>query len=740
MKQEYTTSRLPHIIQILPTISYGDAIGNDCLAIRDCLTEAGYGGDIYAEQIDPKLQNNGISGIKSIHEYQDDADILICHVSVAWDYMLTLGERPGHKIFIYHNITPPHFFKDYEDPAAAERCGEGLKQLKSLRLVPSLCLADSAYNKAELEKAGYLCPVHVLPVICQFREQAAVRKDKVDSVNILFVGRLAPNKKQHDILEAFYIYHKNINPSSRLILLGGGEDDYAEALKAYPRFTALDGVTFTGHVSDSEKDAYYRNADVFLCLSEHEGFCVPLLEAMHYEVPIIAYKSSAVTETLGGAGLLLERKEPEIVAEAIDMVMTDEKLRGALVANGRERLKDFAPENVKALLLNELKAYTDYWKKEKTLFFDVTVQRKIDAGTGVQRVEKEELKFLYGLNGEFKIVPFYFDEEGEGLFDCETGLEIPPLPGDIIYSSDISLVETPKNTTSLDELYTKGVKIWFFVHDLIPIRFPETCDDALVTAFSKWLTVIVRYTGIIGNSKATIDDVKAYFRSHPDGERSANLTFGYSWLGCDFSSRCGIRPATETEPKTPCSEGNAVRLLMVSTVEPRKMQDQAVQAFDLLRKRGVNVRLDIVGREGWKVEKTVRLIESSPNYGTSLFWHKGGISDEELDSLYKSADAVLVPSKWEGFGLAVTEGVYYGKPLIIRDIPVFREIAGDNAFYFSGFEPENLADAVEEWISLFSAGKAPASSGIHLTSWQEHGEKLLEILTGENQNNRRKTR
>ncbi|MBQ6566187.1 MAG: hypothetical protein IJL80_03945, partial [Treponema sp.] len=106
-----TPPRLPHVIQILPTISYGDAIGNDCLAIRDCLKEAGYDGDVYAEETDPRLREHGIDGIKDIKEYQDDADIIICHVSVRWDYMLTLGERPGRKIFIYHNITPPHFFK-----------------------------------------------------------------------------------------------------------------------------------------------------------------------------------------------------------------------------------------------------------------------------------------------------------------------------------------------------------------------------------------------------------------------------------------------------------------------------------------------------------------------------------------------------------------------------------------------------------------------------------------------------
>ncbi len=727
-----TPPRLPKIIQILPTISYGDAIGNDCLAIRDCLREAGYGGDVYAENIDPLLETHGISDIHPITDYQDDADIIICHISISWDYMLTLGERPGHKIFIYHNITPPHFFRDYENRTVAELCKEGLKQLKALRLVPSLCLSDSAYNKAELEKAGYLCPIHVLPLICKFDEASATRKNKDGFVNILFAGNLVPNKKQNDILEAFYIYHKNINPKSRLVLLGGGEDDYAKALKEYPSYIGLDCVTFTGHVSDSEKDAYYRNADVFLCLSEHEGFCVPLLEAMHYGIPIIAYKSSAVTETLGGAGLLLESKEPELVAEAIDMLVTDEKLRDALVANGRERLKDFAPEKAKDILLKELKDFTDCRKKEKTLFFDVTVQRKFDAGTGIQRVEKEELKFLFKADTQYKIVPFYFDEEGKGLFDCETGQKIAPLPGDIIYSSDLSLDATVANRIHLDGFYARGIQIWFMIFDLIPIRHPMTCDDGLVEAFKKWLKVVFRYTGIIGISKATTDDARAYLEKHHEIESNPDLRFTWAWIGCDFS---GCREPDEvTAINTPRNEIRAdspVRLLMVSTVEPRKMYDQAVQAFDLLRERGVNVRLDIVGREGWKVEDTVKLIETSPNYGSSLLWHKGGISDEVLDGLYRAADAVIFASKAEGFGLAITEGAWYGKPLIIRDIPVFREIAGDSAFYFSGYAPEDLTNAVEDWIALFKSGKAPSSSGIHLTSWQEHGEKLLEILTGE---------
>ena len=220
-------------------------------------------------------------------------------------------------------------------------------------------------------------------------------------------------------------------------------------------------------------------------------------------------------------------------------------------------------------------------------------------------------------------------------------------------------------------------------------------------------------------------------------ERNPELRFGWVWSGCDFSSRFGTpspagRPPKDNEASPAPIAGHAgtVRLLMVSTVEPRKMYTQAVRAFILLRNKGLDIRLDIVGRKGWKVEETAMLIKGSPCYGESLFWHEGGISDEELDSLYRQADGVVVTSKWEGFGLAVTEGAYYGKPLIIRDISVFREIAGDNAYYFSGYEPEDLARAIEDWLPLFKAGKAPSSAGIHLTTWQEHTDRLFEILTG----------
>ncbi|MBP5463560.1 MAG: glycosyltransferase, partial [Treponema sp.] len=358
---------LPRIVQFLPNISYGDAIGNNVLAIRDTLEKAGYDTEIFAEVIDRRLEVLGISGIRSIAEYQNDADILIFHVSVGWDYLLTINTFAGRKLFIWHNITPAYFSEDYCEAHKASVCENGLNQVRFIRFTPSLCLADSSFNKSDLERLGYLCPIHVLPILresekdsektIEATDEALLSKYKGDGyVNILFTGRITPNKKQHDIIEAFYCYHRFFNPKSRLFLVSSGTSDpnYSKAVKEYPDAIGLDGVIFLGHVSDRQKAAYYTLADVFVCLSEHEGFCVPLLEAMQYKVPIIAYDSSAVPETLGGAGLLLKNKKPMVVAEAIHRVMQDTKLRETLVTNGQERLTQFAPAKIAPMLLAEI--------------------------------------------------------------------------------------------------------------------------------------------------------------------------------------------------------------------------------------------------------------------------------------------------------------------------------------------------------------------------------------------------
>ena len=167
---------------------------------------------------------------------------------------------------------------------------------------------------------------------------------------------------------------------------------------------------------------------------------------------------------------------------------------------------------------------------------------------------------------------------------------------------------------------------------------------------------------------------------------------------------------------------------MVSTVDRRKNYKQVIKAFDLLWEKGLDIELKIVGRPGWCCEDTIKMLETHSYLGKKLFWYNSGISDEELSKMYSDCSAVIFASLAEGFGLAIIEGAYYKKPLILRNLSVFMEIAGDNALYFNGLEPIDLANAIEEWIKLYNSGKAPDSSKIELRTWKDCAEEVYGLL------------
>ncbi len=349
---------------MLPVLAFGDAIGNDTMTLAETLADAGYETAIYADIIDGRLPAGTAMQVSDYIERPDD--LIIYHLSTGSELNYRLADYQCRKTIMYHNITPPHFFAPYY-PDATESCRKGLEAAKYLADKVEYCFADSAFNKSDLIAMDYECDIDVLPILIAFDDfkkkpnKNIIRKYSKDGyVNIVFTGRIAPNKKQEDIIDAFYYYNNYINPKSRLILVGnfGLNDAYYQRLAMYVDQLSLKNVIFTGHIKFDEILAYYSIADVFVCLSEHEGFCVPLVEAMIFDVPIIAYDSCAVGETLGGAGLLLNDKDPKIVAEAINMVVKDHELKDVLVQNGRERLKDFSHDKIKKQFLEYIAKLT----------------------------------------------------------------------------------------------------------------------------------------------------------------------------------------------------------------------------------------------------------------------------------------------------------------------------------------------------------------------------------------------
>lgn len=327
----------------------GDAISNYAVELQKMIRSWGFTSEIYGvgRHVHSLIPNRCLD----VRNYRGHSDnVAIYHFSVGSEMTDFFKNLPEKKVLIYHNITPAQYFHSIsEEKAVVLR--EGRKQLLELAKVPDLSLAVSPYNVQELADAGFHQP-QVFPLILNLEDLKTAPRKKIlnqfkrSALNILFVGRVAPNKKIDDLIFAFYYVKKILNPKARLFIVGAfaGMDRYLAYLRALTVELDLQDVFFTGHIAQYDLVAYYRLADIFLCMSEHEGFCIPLLEAMYFDVPIIAYKATGVPGTLNGAGILVEKKDFPAIAEMICKVYEDQDLRQALIQKQRERLNDFDRE------------------------------------------------------------------------------------------------------------------------------------------------------------------------------------------------------------------------------------------------------------------------------------------------------------------------------------------------------------------------------------------------------------
>lgn len=355
------------IIQILPSYAYGDAIGNDTLAIRKILSGMGLEECVYTQAVDEKMPQDGVHIIQEEWVEPDEDDIIIYHMAVAWKYLHYVLDAGCRKIAIYHNITPASFYEDYSSLAYGA-CAYGILEVQSMKDTFDYCLADSEFNRQDLISYGYTCPIDVLPILIPFSDYQAKpghavisRYQRSEGANLVFVGRVVPNKKHEDLLAAFSLYQKYYDKNAKLFLVGSYNkaDPYYIRLKEYEKKLGVQNVVFTGHISFRDILAYYTIADVFLCMSEHEGFCVPLVEAMLFETPVIAYDSCAVGGTLGNGGILFEKKDFLEVAGLIDRVVRDKSLQEKILAGQKEQLKKFEYEKVKEQFIQYLRSFLE---------------------------------------------------------------------------------------------------------------------------------------------------------------------------------------------------------------------------------------------------------------------------------------------------------------------------------------------------------------------------------------------
>ncbi len=342
--------------QWLPAAHRGDAIGDEAIRIREVLRARDFASDVHALDVDDEAAADGVLAF----EDRLEADLTLLHFALPSPLTEALRAASGKKALIYHNITPPDFFVGYDDELV-RIASAGARELASLSEVVDLALGDSEFNRRELEANGFE-RTGVLPILMDFEDFVGQSSGEVMEAllsdgrpNFLFVGRVYPNKRFEDLARLAFFYKKYVSEDVRFVLVGkaGRMERYQQQVQALADRWGLrpSEFLFAGHVSFPDLLSCYRCSDLFISMSEHEGFCVPLVESMLMDLPIMAFASAAVPDTLGEAGILFHEKRYEELAEMAHLLTFDESLRESVIASQRQRVERFHPERVTADLL-----------------------------------------------------------------------------------------------------------------------------------------------------------------------------------------------------------------------------------------------------------------------------------------------------------------------------------------------------------------------------------------------------
>lgn len=339
------------IHQLVAGFSKGDAISNEARVLREMFRGWGHASEIHCEtkRILPELRKDA-RDLSATAEFAPD-DLAVLHLSIGSPANLVFKNLKCRRVIVYHNITPPDFFLGLNEEIRGQ-LKRGLDEAKALAGCADLTIAVSKFNAGELEAMGHR-NVQVLPLMLD-RGQWEGPADRATlaslrgATNVLFVGRCAPNKRIEDLLAAFHYFQRYVEPDSRFVHVGSwaGLERYYALLRTKIAELRLRNVVFAGSVRPDQLRAHYQGARVFLCMSEHEGVCIPLLEAMAHGLPVVAYGAAAVPETLDGAGVLLHEKRFDVAAEAMGRLCTNEALRQSVIAAQRARLDRYFAQDL----------------------------------------------------------------------------------------------------------------------------------------------------------------------------------------------------------------------------------------------------------------------------------------------------------------------------------------------------------------------------------------------------------
>lgn len=619
------------------------------------------------------------------------------------------------------------------------------------------------------------------------RQQLAIHPE--DFIICSF-GLMGQTKLNHRLLQAWLDSALVHDHHCHLIFVGGEEpgvygQDIAETIAASGCQTR---IAITGYVSPQQYHTYLAAADLAVQLrSQSRGeTSASILDCLTYGLPTIINNNGAAAELPEHAlHKLPDDFSDAQLSEALYMLRTQpercQQLSRHAIAYARathrpdqiveryyhaiEQLCSHSPRaryqqliqalsslyraqppsEQDALAIAESIAENQPAMPPKTLWVDISALVQIDLKTGIQRVVRSVLQqLLIEPPAGYRVEPIY-DDNGCYRHARRYTLELigeTPIDliddavqfssGDIFLGLDLYLDGVHRNHNILARLRRRGIQIYFVVYDLLPVLRPEVFPADTERHFHAWLDTIADVAhGLVCISQAVADELIAWLSAQPRNlgpdSPAISLNIGHFHLGADILASAPSYGISDQQQRVMQQLQGQTNLLMVGTVEPRKGHAQALAACEILWQQNQAVNLIIVGNQGWMVDELAQRLKKHPENGRRLFWFQG-ISDELLMELYHAASALLAASEGEGFGLPLIEAAQHQLPIIARDLPVFIEVAGTHAYYFSGNSPQALADALLDWQALNAAGLAPASTQMPWLTWEQSTQQLLEVL------------
>ncbi|MGZ3182189.1 MAG: glycosyltransferase [Telluria sp.] len=610
-----------------------------------------------------------------------------------------------------------------------------------------------------------------------------------DDFVVCTFGMLGKTKMNAELLDAFLASPLGQDPQCRLVFVGANDPGpYGEDLgMRIAGSKAAKRIAITGFVTADQYADYLATADVAVQLrnTTRGETSASVLDCLLYGVPTIvnAHGSTAALDPR----LVLMLPDAVTSAELADGLARlhgDAALRRELSERAAAHMREeHAPEHVGRLVRDAIEDFTRYnphlhYRRlvadiaripagdhpklatlaglaeaiafnqpaaaPRQLLVDISALAETDLRTGIQRVVRSVvLDLIANPPPGFRVEPVYsaggnrryhYARRATLKLLGETGIALEDVPaetrpGDVFLGLDLYTNGTAQNEELLASMRARGVEIYFTMYDILPLLRPEVFPYGTEDNFAAFVHTVNKVAhGVVCISRAVADELAQWLGEHAP-PRTAPLALGWFHLGADIGASA---PTTGLPPDAAdvlAEVAARPSFLMVGTVEPRKGHAQALAAFEQLWAEGSDANLVIVGKQGWMVDKLCAKLAAHPEKDRRLFWLPG-VSDEMLQRLYASCSALLAPSEGEGFGLPLIEAAQHGIPIVARDIPVFREVAGEHASYFAGKDARALAEALDAWLALHRAGAAPASTGMPWLTWSESTRQLTDAIIG----------